>query len=114
MTTLFGILAVILTIAIVFGRRVAKWLVIVGVGCCIAAFLGALGWDMYCTHVRKEHVEFAMSHLPWVGVSDADKSIMRREFVSYFDEVYDKQHVPDLDVIDQYLQGVDPSLVRHK
>jgi hypothetical protein len=33
MTTLFGVLAVILTVAIIFGRRVARWLVIVVLIC---------------------------------------------------------------------------------
>jgi hypothetical protein len=116
MTTLFGILAVILTIAIIFGRRVAARLVIVGVVCCIAFGLWVGAYVMYWTHrqdVRKEHLEFAMSHLP-SGISDADKAILRNEFDWYFGGAYDKQHVPDLDMIDRYLQGVDPSFVRHK
>ena len=116
MTTLFGILAVILTIAIIFGRRVAARLVIVGLVCCIVLGTGLGVWIMYWTHlqdVRKERVDFAMAHLP-SGISDADKAILRNEFDSYFGGTYDKQHVPDLDMLDRYLQGVDPSLVRHK
>src|SRR5215472_10920228 len=31
MTTLLGIIAVILTIAVIFGRRVARWVVILGI-----------------------------------------------------------------------------------
>ena len=107
MTTLFGILAVILTIAIIFGRRVAARLVIVGVVCCIAFGLYLFVYNMYLTHrqdVRKEHVEFAMAHLP-AGISDADKAILRNEFDWYFGGMYDKQHVPDLDMLDRYLQG---------
>jgi hypothetical protein len=116
MTTLFGILAVILTIAIIFGRRVARTLVIVALLGCIAFGLFVLAVIMYGNHraaLRKEHVEFAMSHLP-PGISDADKAILRNEFDWYFGGTYDKQYVPDLDVIDQYLQRVNPSLVRHK
>jgi hypothetical protein len=116
MTTLFGILAVILTIAIIFGRRVAARLLIVGVVCCIAFGLCLGAYVIYWRHhqdVRKEHVEFAMSRLP-SGISDTDKAILRNEFDWYFGGTYDKQHVPDLDMFDQYLQGVDPSLVRHK
>ena len=113
---LFGILAVILTIAIIFGRRVAARLVIIGVVCCIAFGLCLGAYVIYRTHdqgVRKEHVEFAMSRLP-SGITDASKAILRNEFDWYLGGVYDKQHVPDIDVIDQYLRGVDPALVRHK
>jgi hypothetical protein len=116
MTALFGLLAVILTIAIIFGRRVAATLVIFGVVCCIAFGLCVGAYVIYWMHrqdVRKEHVEFAMSHLP-SEISDADKAILRNEFDWYFGGTCDKQHVPDLDVIDKYLQGVGPSLVRHK
>jgi hypothetical protein len=42
MTTLFGILAVILTVAIIFGRRVARWLVILGVGAVVLVVAGVL------------------------------------------------------------------------
>jgi hypothetical protein len=63
--------------------------------------------------LRNEHVEFAMSHLP-AEVNDANRQILRNGFEWYFGGKYDKQYVPDLDVIDQYLQKVDPSLVRHK
>jgi hypothetical protein len=116
MTTLFGVLAVILTVAIIFGRRVARWLVIVGLICCIAVALCIGGYLLYTTHeqdVRNQHVEFAISHLP-PGISDADKGIMRQELQNYFAGLYDKQHVPDLDMIDQYLQSINPSLVRRK
>jgi uncharacterized membrane protein YraQ (UPF0718 family) len=116
MTVLFGILAVILVIAIIFGRRVAARLVIFGVVCCIAFGLCVAAYILYLMHlqdVRKEHVKFAMSHLP-PEISDASKAILRNEFEWYFGGTYDKQYVPDLEVIDQYLQRVDPSLVRHK
>jgi hypothetical protein len=54
-----------------------------------------------------------MSHLP-AGISDADKAILRNELNWYFGVMYDKQYVPDLEIIDRYLQSVNPVLVRHK
>lgn len=116
MTTLLGILAAILTIAIIFGRRVARILVIVALLGCVAfglLILVMIWIDSHNKELQKAHVEFAMSHLP-PGISDGSKAILRTEFDWYFGGTYNKQYVPDLDVIDQYLQGVDPSLVRHK
>ena len=116
MTTLFGILAVILTVAIIFGRRVARWLVIVGLICCVAVALCIGGYLLYTTHeqdVRNQHIEFAMEHLP-SGIADSDKEIMRQELQNYFAGLYDKQHVPDLDTIEGWLKTVDPALVQRK
>ena len=42
MATLFGIIAVVLTIAIIFGRRVARWVVILGVGTVVLVVAGVL------------------------------------------------------------------------
>jgi hypothetical protein len=42
MATLFGIIAVVLTIAIIFGRRVARWVVILGVGAVVLVVAGVL------------------------------------------------------------------------
>jgi hypothetical protein len=116
MTTLFGILAVILTIAIIFGRRVARIVVVVAILGCVLIALCAGAYVLHWKHlqkVREEHVEFAIAHLP-AEIDDSNKDTLRKEFENYFEGFHDKQHVPDLDVIDPYLQKLDPSLVRHE
>jgi hypothetical protein len=48
MATLFGIIAVVLTIAIIFGRRVARWVVILGLFSVVlipGAFFGYVWWS---------------------------------------------------------------------
>ena len=52
MTTLFAILAVLLTITIIFGRRVARWLVIIGLSIVVLVVAGVFayaGW-MYWSY----------------------------------------------------------------
>ena len=123
MMTLFGIIAIVLTVAIIFGRKAAQRLVKVGLivaGALLALVLllaiGAVAWFYFTETLpaqkRMANVEHVMAMLP-TGVPESDRAIMKQELVNYFSGKYDKEHVPDLETIEIFLRKNSPEPVRH-
>jgi hypothetical protein len=85
MTTLLGILAVILTVAIVFGRRVAQVLVLVAAATGLFLFLCMFGYIQYEQHVREARmakVRAVMARVP-AAVSEDTRRIFEQEVEAY-------------------------------
>jgi uncharacterized membrane protein YebE (DUF533 family) len=71
MHTLLGCIAIVLTIAFLFGKKAARIFVLAGLGIVAFAFLAAVGYVIY-GNIREGQIQATMKRMP-PGIPEQDR-----------------------------------------